>query len=233
VVSILLLSFFFIIFSISFGAISQKEILPEINEQTIISFTLVFWYIYILYFHPSLSGFWTWLALIPSSGVLIICFINARLGFFWKLFFYTWFLLIIVFLSIFYFSFGNLSFFFNQENIKTLSPLDVFSTGMAFLYLVANIWYIFELIPISGKYQTIGDRIREWKEYTKLLTGKYSDYQLRPVHTGLIITFQGGILFLNYFLKFLPDDLITSISILLIPQLISSRLTTKKNLARK
>jgi hypothetical protein len=211
---------FFLIFSILFGVFSKNEILPEISEQTLLSFTLVFWYIFFTHFHR--INYLFWLALLPSLGVLIISFVSAKLGFVWKLFFYTWFLLMIVFSNIFYFSFGNLSFFFNPEKIKKLSPIDVFLTGMVFLYLVSHVWYILELVPYRHR-RSRKEMIAEWKEHAQLLIGKYSDFQLLPIHSFFIILFGGGILLLNYFLKILPDDLIISLSILIIPQLISER----------
>jgi len=211
----------FIIFSILFSIVAEEEILPEISEQTILSFTLVFWYICFTHFSVGFSHLWVKIALIPSIATLIISFINRKLGFFWKLFFYNWFLLLIIFFGIFYFSFGNLSFFFIKENIKNLSVIGVMATGMAFLYLIANSFYFFELFPIPGKHQSFRERIEMWKEHTRLLTSKYTDYQLKPAYSFLLILFQGGILVLNYFFKFVSEDLIISIAILLPSSLIS------------
>ena len=220
---------FFILFSIFFAIISKKEILPEISEKTILCFTLVFWYIFLNYFRPTITDFWFWLALIPSLGTVIISFVDIKLGFFWKLFFYTWFLLMVIFFNIFYFSFGNLSFFFDPKGIKPFSPFEILTTGMAFLYLVSHIWYVIELLPLKGS--TFKETIQEWKEQAQLLTGKYSDAQLTPLHAFFIIFFIGGVLSLNYFFKITSDDLVISLSVLVIPQLISYRGRRKKKLA--
>jgi hypothetical protein len=37
------------------------------------------------------------------------------------------------------------------------------------------------------------EMIAEWKEHTKLLTGKYSDFQLAPVHSLFIILIEDRI----------------------------------------
>lgn len=205
--------------SFLFAKIFKKEILPEISEKTVLIFNLLFWYVFLVYFYHSFA-FLTLLFLIPTAFTFIIAFINVRLNFFWRSFFYMWFLMMIVLFVLSQFSSGNLSFFFNQKHIETLSPIDVLATGMVFLYLTLNVWYVLEAIwPFFQEGSFIRDKITGWKEYIKILSDKFSDYQLRPFHALLIILFVGSILTLNYYFKFVSDILMINALLLLTPQI--------------
>lgn len=218
--------FFSFVFSILFGHYFKKDILPDITEHTILYFTIIFWYIFFpglksllfsLDLMPSLDSLLLFPILIGSLGVLFISFSNVKLNIFWKLFFYIWFLSIIICLNILCFLSKNISFFFNKEAIITLSPLEILFSGMVFFYLIVNVLYIYELIPIPAKHQSFNERIKEWKKYINMLTNKYSDNQLKPVHSLLTILFLGGFFVSNYFLQFAPAYLIINIAIISYP----------------
>ncbi len=198
-------------FSFFFAAMFQKQILPRINEQTVLIFTVVLWYVFIVYlFLPVCIP----LLLIPTFATLYISFSNAELGYKSRIFFYSWFLVIVVALAVSQFSFGTISLFMGQK-FDVINPIEMFFTGMAFLYLVSYVFYVFYLIPFPGKRQSISERIEQWKEYLALLSSKYSTDQMNPINAVLILLSGFGILFLNHFLDLVSDYLIINAMIVL------------------
>ena len=224
---------FSLLFPIAFAYSFKKEILPVINEQIVLSLTVEFWFTFLGFFYSDVTykNLLAILAIIPTIGALIIAFTNIHIKFWGRIFFYSWFLAIIVFLIIFQFSSGILSFLFSSlvdgqlpmTQLANLAPFNIFTHGMTFLYLAANAWYLYELIPIPGKSQSIQDRIRQWQAHLKLLSGKYSNYQLKSIHSLLIILIQGGSLILNYYFKLIPNSLFINTWILVAPFLFKDR----------
>lgn len=146
------LSFFAFMFALFF----KEDILPVINEKTLLSYSLTFWYAYLaIFYKPTLfHNILLFLFLIPTGATLCIALIKYKLNFFWKLFFYSWFLIIVVSIGLFQFSYHHLTIFFVSSRLPWVGTVDCMLTGMAFLYLVVNATYIFELIPIPGKNQS-------------------------------------------------------------------------------
>lgn len=219
--NVTLYAFFIFIFSFLFAIYLKEAILPEINELTILSYSLIFWYIFLTHFDfkPTIGVV---LALMATVGTFIIAFINFKLHLFWKLFFYIWFLIIDVFLIFSQFSFGNLALLLYQNNSVTeLGGLDSLLMGMSFQLLVAFSVYIFELIPVPRRGQLLENRIKEVEQHITLLTSKYSDVQLNPIIALLIIAFQISVFVLNYYFKLLPDYILINFSIISTPQVSS------------
>lgn len=154
------------------------------------------------------------LLFIPTFATLYISFSTAELGYKSRIFFYSWFLLMVAALAVSQFSFGTISLFINQE-FEMVNPIEMFFTGMAFLYLVSYGFYIFYLVPIPGKRQSIQERIEQWKEYLALLSGKYSNEQMKPPYAVLILAAGFGILFLNHLLDIVSDFLLINAMIVL------------------
>lgn len=213
--------YFFICFSVGIAFIYKKEILPVINEAHILSLTILFWFIFLVYFY---SDAWyikifTVLALVPTIGTIFICFTTFKLKNWVKLFFYVWFLVMTIFIMISYFPFGNISFFWSQNLVILPDPITVFLSGLVFVILLSYIAYVFYLIPIPGKYQPIDDRIRECKLFARGLIQKYSDLQLVAKYVFLIIIIECAVLFINFYFYIIPNYLLISTILLFVPAL--------------
>lgn len=209
-------------FTILFFAVYIRDFLIKINELILLSFTLIFWYVFLLKFQFNL--FLTIFALVPTIGVIYSSFTKNQLSNRRKLVFYLWFLIIDIFLIASYFIRGSLySFIFGQE-VGKISLIDSFFTGASFLYLSCNIWCFFLLFPMSRgarsfRMDPVKLTIQEVVRNARPVIDKYSNEQVKPLHSLILIIFQGGFLVLNYLYKFIPDTLVVSLFITIIPQL--------------
>ena len=211
--------YYLIIFSVSIGFIFKEKILPEINEAHILSITILFWFIFLLYFYSDVwyKMLFAATAVIPTVGTLFICFTASILKNWTKLFFYIWFVIMTIFIMTSYFPFGNISFFWSREYSTSPGLITVFFSGMVFVYLVSYIAYMLYLIPLPGKHQPIKERIEESKEFAKGMIQHYSDSQILPKYSFFLILIQCGILWLNYYLNLISNYLLISIIILFVP----------------
>jgi hypothetical protein len=220
--------FCFCLFAFTFAMAFKNDILPVVSEKILLSYSLIFWFSFFSFFykdafiHKSLF----FLFLIPSLATVFIAFIKSKLNFWGKLFFYSWFLSIVISLVLFRFSFSHLSIFFDKHHTPWIGSVDCVLTGMAFLYLVVNATYIWELIPIPGKNQSMASRMKEWHELTDLMTQRCDDQQPTHLQTILILVLQGGGLFINYQYHLVPAGLLINV-LLLLPVFLSSARTTK------
>jgi hypothetical protein len=211
----------FSFFSISFAFMFSKEILPIISEPVLLSYTLVFWFALFIYYsdHTSLQSALFFLPLIPSAACLYLSFRRTQLGFVFKLILYTWFLVIIVSLGLFQFPFGQLALFYDERQVPWVSPIESAMAGMAFLFLLVNGTYVFYLIPIPGRTQSWTDRMKDWHEFTDLLTQRVADSQITRVQTSIILAVEGTALALNAIYDWLPPGLVINLAII-IPSLV-------------
>lgn len=213
----------FMVFSGVFGIFFRKEILPVLNEGTLLVLSIALWYVFFAYY-PSFTGTTTLLIcliLIPMTmGTLLLAFTNYVVGPELIVVLYTWFLVMVVSLGLAQFPIWSLSLFFNRLGPSPLGFLDVLLTGMVSAYIVINATYILALVPIPWhRRQDFTERWREVRVHAKILIQKYSDHQLEPRESLLIILILGGLLFTNSFLKLIPDHLAVNTLIVIVPQI--------------
>ena len=204
-------------FSFAFAIVFKDDILPRINERILLSYSLVFWFALFSFFDGA-SGFR--MALLAICGALtavslFVAFVRPTLSFALKVALYVWFLTIVVAVGLFQFPIEGLSIFLEPNRGSWLAPVDCILGGMAFLYLVVNASYIFELIPIPGKTQSWKDRMKEWHAFTDLMTNRIDDEP--PTATGAIIIVlgQGSILLSVYFYHWLDAGLVINVFVVL------------------
>jgi hypothetical protein len=217
----------FAVYACVFAIVFRKKIMPIVSERTLLVLNMALWYLFFAYssmfsFHIKLL---ICLILIPMTiSVNLMAFIDHVVGPGLTLLFYTWFLIIIVFLGLAQFPFWNLSFFFDQISASQLGFVDVLLTGMVFSYIVIHAIYILALIPYPyDKEMTFKERWREVKEHARVLINKYSHQQLRQEEALLIILILGGLLAANLSLQLIPDHLAINSLIVIVPQFISRR----------
>jgi hypothetical protein len=215
------------IYSGVFGILFRKKIMPVVSEKTLLVLNMALWYLFFTYF-PMLSfkvKLLICLILIPMTiSVNLMAFIDHIVGFGLTILFYTWFLIMIVFLGLAQFPFWNLSFFFNKLSAARLGFLDVLLTGMVFSYMAINVIYVLALIPIPyHRGQSFGERWREVRRHARVLIEKYSHQQLRQEEALLIMLIMGGLLATNLFLELIPHHFAINTLIVIVPQLISKR----------
>jgi len=208
----------FVVFSILVAIFYRRKILPCLNEKIILSYTITFWLAFFLYFKQdtSVRKVLTYIFMLPTAATLFIAFMKVRLNFFWKLFFYSWFLFVLVFVGVFQFPGVYMELFLSTKPQIHLPVWSSLLAGMAFFYIVAYAAYIFALIPIPGEHQTMEDRMREWHELTDLMTRRYEDVDSPYRETFLLLLLQCGFIVLNLKFHVLPETLAVNILLLVV-----------------
>jgi hypothetical protein len=203
-------------FSFMSAIFFKNELMPIISEKLVLFYTLIFWYAFFsfvyksTYFHNILLSIF----LVPTIGTILIAFIKQKLNFTLKLCFYSWFVCVVLLMGVFQFSYGNIVIFFKEKGIYWLNSWDSIFAGMAFFYIVANVAYLYQLIPIPAKHQSMKSRMEQWHEFTTFTVNRYEDDQLTYIQALLIIVIQGGLLFLNYQYHLLDPNLVINLMIL-------------------
>ena len=220
------LASFLFMFVIYFSAVSafafRDEILPVINEGTILSFTIVFWFVAIENFSYFLTPLLIF-GLIATIGTLVLTFTKIKTGFYSSVFFYGWFLAMSLFIGIMQAAYVLAN--------PSLSVFDAFILGMFFLYLIAHYLYFFTIFSIprnpSGPL-SISGYIRAWKRNVQCFTDKYSNLQISLPVALLIIVGEVGAFILNYYYNFAPFYLIAAVIMLLVPQSVPTLMNLSK-----
>jgi hypothetical protein len=205
----------FSLFSVVFAFMFKEDILPIISEAVLLWYTVVFWYAFIAYSpagKPPPTALVV-LLFVPTSVTLYLAVVKTQLGFALKLGLYTWFLTIIVCLGLLQFPFSQLKLFFEHHQVPWVTPFESVTAGMAFLFLLANAAYVYYLIPIPGRGQSLADRMKEWHEFTDLLTQRFDDAQVTLVQAVIALGVGGTALLLNAIYRWLPPELVINVAI--------------------
>lgn len=206
---------FAFLFSITFGWFLKDFIMKSINEQTLVVFSLLFLYFYVQ--KQAIIGFFGYVFLAFIALTVINGLISWSLNKFFKVILYVWYLFMIVYFAATQFSPSNFEPLLSNSPTAGITGITMLLTGMAFLYLTIHAWYLIQLIPIPGKTQTFRERIREWREDMDLMASKFSDEQAHPLNVLLIIAGVGAILVFNFYFQLLPNWLISSLAIAIVP----------------
>lgn len=209
---------FFLIFVFIFIIAYRDKILLTINEQTVLSFTIMFWFVAGKYLFNLLACVGVF-AIIATMLTALMCFTDIRIGRYPRAFFHAWFILMALFLCMSQFSASGLGeALTNFASIEQASPelmLLAFFGGMTSLYICAYGFYLFMLIPIPGKHQSLSERLRQWEEDIDFLADRYSGEQIKPIFTILIIVIEGGLLLLNNFYPVVSDFILINFFIII------------------
>lgn len=208
--------YFFLAFAFVTTFVGRDAILPVINEATVLSMTVLAWGI-ILGNMPAVL-YCIVPAAIATPFVILIAFTDVKLPNFAQAFFYGWFMFTVLTAAYFQITAGGYAIPFGtmppDPNIPEL-VVKLFLTGMVTMYAVAYLLYLFELVPVPGKHQSISDRIRQWLEYMDFLATKYSEDQLKPLFAFLVILAEGGVLITNHAFHLVPDLVVVNAIIVL------------------
>lgn len=205
-------------FGFMFAGTYRDEILPVVGDKLLLAFTVIFWYGFATHYYQGTRAQQLLMlgGMLPSAASLYIACVRPRLGFWGKLLLYVWFLAIVLFLGLLQFPFRNLHIFTGRHPLGWLGPIDAFATGMVSLYLLANAVYLVALIPIPGRDQSFGDRMKQWHTLTDLMTQRCSDEDgPRQAQAFSVIAAIAAGLCLNYVFALLPSPLVISVAIIL------------------
>ncbi len=207
----------FLLFSVFIAINFRKVLLPRVNEKILLVYTLTLWYAFFaLAYQPG----WVSYALIalfiaPTCVTLWLAATEKPLSFRFKLFCYGWYLLMVVFMVMFQFSYGYLLPFFFHIVPPEGSLYEAALAGMAFCYMLINATYLYQMLPIARKNESKEEAERRWKGWTDLMTGRYNDKAQLSHEQALAIVFLfGGLLAANHFYKLIPAVMAVNLGIL-------------------
>lgn len=163
-----------LIFASFFTGFYRNSILPEINELLVLAYTTAAGVL--LYFFRAPFPAWLLFGL-PAYVVIVISFIpvitTARL----RLFLYSWYLLLLVVLSLYA---ANLKVFisiFEDINLGKTGYFHAFLGGGLFIYLFVHFIFLYKILPIRSANESLGSYITRRSEYLNTLVRKYSPHQ--------------------------------------------------------
>ena len=116
------------------------------------------------------------LLLVPTVPTVLNAFSDIDRAFGWKVFFHAWFSTILVVIAIKGFDPGLLGVFLTErgETAALRSPAEMIAGGAAFLYIVANAWFVLALVPIPiARGQSWASRMKEVRAQMDLLARGY------------------------------------------------------------
>jgi hypothetical protein len=185
----------------------KDEILRRVSETNLLLSTLVFWYLWRNVDAPrevllALAA----VAILPTAGTVLVAMVVRNWGFRVRLLCYVWFLVLSSAMSVLLLRFGDLSFAY-LGSFDPPNLLSLFLTGMCITYLAASVFYIWTLIPIFGKV--------DWQENSKLMAGRFADYEMRIPEVALTILVPGGIFLLNTQYHWIPVTLLATAALVL------------------
>ena len=234
------LPYYVLMWCFLFAVLFRDEVLPQITEETVLIFNVLFAYLAFKHFSPLLLANPVLLAgfLLPTLAAVGNAFVNKPLGFKARLFFYAWFLAITIFLIGFqslvnptlWLALGNLTLVENgfplplefQGCIGGQGPLicdrffgpEILLLGATLLYLMIYATTLFLLVPWPQKHLPYRDTLRHWRKHLERMAGKFSIEQMEPAKAGLLLAGLLGVLLANNVLKAVDDA--TAISTLLL-----------------
>jgi hypothetical protein len=206
-----------VIFTGTLAVNFRDALLPRVNEKILLAYTLTLWYAFSsLLYEP----WWLYYALagllaLPTCGVLWLAVTDAPLPVKGKMFFYSWYLLMVVLMVVFQFSFGYLKPFFSGAAAPAATAAGSLLAGMSFCYMMVNLTYIFHMFPMQGKHESREEAMKRWHGWVDMMTGRYYDSeQMSDGQAFLIVGLVGGAFAANYFYGFFSPAVAVNAGIL-------------------
>lgn len=228
------ISLMLVLFTFSFSSLFKDRLLPFINEQAMLIWNILTVYALVLQF--GFHSTWLMIVLIPTLATVLLGCISSPPPFAGKVLYYVWFLMMIVILGLLQFRFGDRNVLFDPQVPLTIRLLNAFASGAAFLAIGINVCYLFFLIPIPGKHETMEERMKLWHEDIYLMGSRFIDDQSRWTSTVLVILLLGGLLAVNGESRFISGWLLINLCILFLPYVLrilqGMRRRTRPNPAR-
>jgi hypothetical protein len=157
----------------AFAFAFRQRLLIHVGGRILLAWNIVLAYVV-------MQAGWSWqrvvsLLVVPTILTVINAFTDIDRAFGWRVFFYTWFSVILVVIAISGVNAGPLAMFFDRSRQPVLlPPLEMFLTGAAYLYIVTNAWFVLALWPFPlSRSQSWSDRMGEIRRHMSLLAQGY------------------------------------------------------------
>lgn len=140
-----------LLYSIVFSLLFFDALLPWLNGQTVLLYTLIFWYSLLASGPPAQA--WQKAAaaacLLPSLGALAYCFTDRLWNWFGRYLLYTWFVFMALFLAFRQYSQHRVDAVFAGTLGGLSGRIELFLSGMTFLFLGMAGLLLFSLLPFD------------------------------------------------------------------------------------
>jgi hypothetical protein len=206
-----------LVYSGLFYAFYRKESLPQINEESLLVYTLLFWPTYLSATPEAFSSgnadpFYIF-AFLASFGVLMLSFVRAKPPVILRLFSYLWFLAIIIYLI--YPQTTDPLYKVSVGMFGIYAAISLFLLGMVCLQFSVYAFSIYLLIPVPFRGEGIGGFVKRWTDHAFLLTRKFSNRQMQPQKAVVLIVLISGTFIFNFYQKVLSLPLLVNLIIVL------------------
>ncbi len=131
-----------------FTYLFRDRLLTHIGGRVLLAWNLLLVYV-------AVNGGWDsplelLLLLLPTVPTVVNAFTDIDRNFGWKVFFQAWFSTILVVIAINGFDAGLFGVFEPDGGVRPAlrSPFEMIAGGAAFLYIIANAWFVLALVPI-------------------------------------------------------------------------------------
>ena len=199
-----------------FTSMFKYRLISRIGVRTILVLNILL--LFLVYDKFGVSYLIFGVLFIPTLITLMNGFSDLDQTFGWQVFFYVWFSVVLVSIGLLHFGYGDLfkTFGFNGETGQ-VDPFNLFFTGGAFLYILSNAWYVIMLIPVTGKHQSMENRMKNIREHMQLLAYGYIWEKGDVVGNIVTVIIFPLILILNYKFGFWSESLFVSIILVFLP----------------
>jgi len=152
----------------------RDRLLTRIGGRVLLAWNLLLVYV-------AVNGGWDsplelLLLLLPTVPTVVNAFTDIDRNFGWKVFFQAWFSTILVVIAINGFDAGLFAVFEPEGGVRPAlrSPFEMIAGGAAFLYIIANAWFVLALVPIPlARGQSWGSRMKQVHAHMALLARGY------------------------------------------------------------
>lgn len=183
----------------------KDEVVPKLNEASLLVINLVTLYLII---RNNLPVIFLGVYMFFSLATILNAFIPRQPKQWQEIALFIWYFILIITIPIVHFNFLEL---YNNLIGKTINFLfySPFAFGMTFSFVVIHLWFLFFFIPYRGKNESWESLRMRRREMDNFYTSKFEEsVQLSPLVALLVILFVVGLLYVNYYFKFVPDSLI-------------------------
>ena len=181
-----------IVFIVAVSMLFKHLILPVINERTLLIWNSIIIYLYLSSFLEfSVIGA---VLIVGSLFTVVFTFFHIVPGFLLRVILYCWFMLMVVLFGITQFAFNFIP---ALSQGATQGPYEVFINGMVTMYVGTHVFYLLAFIPFPTKQKTLQVRIHEVKNHARTISEKFSQEQLSPFSSVIILLLLSVVFILN------------------------------------
>jgi len=186
----------------------KNELLPKINEKTILLYIILSWYILLVFFNPVSYSF---LYIVFGALTLIIsyyAFHEKEFGSKLKILSYVIYL-VILFVIGYWNIYSNIFNFFNPVDVNQLVIFEYIIMGFVIMHLFVSFYTI---ILLFGH-----DTYEKEKKHLEIVKSKYSSEQMNAGNFIAIGFLLIAVLIFNFYLKLIDNLVFVNVIIVILP----------------